>query len=140
MRITVIFLIASFLNTSCWNNDKEEDFYNYSRISYIYRLPVIKPYEITSPDNGKNWAIAFKNSPPPVHGVQFLTNIGIQDSVFIVYSSEDLSVPGHPQVWAVIDVVKKEVHLKNKGLEDIRLYEINTVFETFDKNKKLPHE
>lgn len=76
---------------SCWNGNKKDDgFYDYSRINYIYRLPIIEPYEITSPDNGSSWSIAFKNNPPPTHGVQFLTNIGIRDSVFILYSPRDL--------------------------------------------------
>lgn len=137
---------------SCWNKDKEEGFYSYSKVNYIYRLPVIEPYEITSPDNGVNWAIAFKNSPPPAHGVQFLTKIGIHDSVFVVYSPRDLSFSSdHPQVWAVIDITKKEekvftteaeynTHLKSRGLKEIKLYDINAVFANFDKNKKLPPE
>jgi len=152
MRRTVTFLIISFLYMSCWNNDKQEGFYDYSRISYIYRLPVIEPYEITSPDNGANWTIAFKSSPPPAHGVQFLTNIGIRGSVFVVYSPRDLSFSSdHPQVWAVIDISKKTekiftkeaeyyAYLKSIGLKDIKLYDINEVFVDFDKNKKLPLE
>lgn len=138
---------------SCWNNAKEEGFYEYSRISYIYRLPVIEPYEITSPDNGANWTITFKNNPSSIHdGAQFLTKIGIHDSIFIVYSPRDLSFSSdHPQVWALIDIPKKEekvftsekdykVYLRAKGIEDLKLHDINALFIDFDKNKRLPPE
>jgi len=137
---------------SCRDNRKTEDFYSYSKISYIYRFPLIEPYEITSPDNGVNWVIEFKNTPPPARGIQFLTHIGVKDSVLVVYSPRDLSFSSdHPQVWVVVDVAKKEekvftseidygAHLKSKGLVEIKLYEINKIFENFDATNKLPPE
>lgn len=152
MRKVITVTVMAFLFGSCnWGtNKKKVGFYDYSRVNYIYRLPLIEPYEITSPDNGASWGIAFKNNPPAAHGVQFLTNIGIQDSVFVVYSPKDLSFSSdHPQVWVVVDVANKEekiftnekdynTHLKNKGLKDIKLYEINPLYTDFDKNRKLP--
>jgi hypothetical protein len=150
MKTTKIVLVIAFLIMSCSNNDKNKGFYDYSRVSYIYRLPVIEPYEITSRDNGANWVISFKDSPP-AHAIQFIKSIGRQDSIFVVYSPMDLSVPGHPPVWLVVDAAEKKekvfteekaymLHLKSNHLEKVKLYDIQTVFMDFDKKKKLPPE
>lgn len=151
MKKIVSGITAIFFLTTCnsGSGKKEVGFYDYSKIDYIYRLPLIEPYEITSPDNGVNWILAFKGTSPPSHGVQFLTKVGMKDSVFVVYSPRDLSFSSdHPNVWAVVDVEKKEeklftneweykAYLTNRGMGDISLYEINTVFKRFDNDKTL---
>ena len=154
MRKTLIYfpIMACFF-ICCNLKDKKETnrFYNYSRINYIYRLPIIEPYEITSPDNGASWSIAFKNFPPPTHGVQFLTKIGVKDSVFIVYSPRDLSFSSdHPEVWVVVNTRKDERvftteneykrYLLTQGINEIKLYDINTVFREFEEKVILPPE
>ena len=151
MRTGIIFLFTFFLIVSCWNNNQQQGFYDYSRVSYIYRLPIVDPYEITSPDNGVNWIIELKTNSSPSHEAQFLTKIGIHDSMLVVYSPRDLSVPGHPQGWVVVDIPIKEekifsnesdykLYLRQKGVKDMQFRNVNDVFADFDKIKKLPPE
>lgn len=154
VKVLIAVVGAMLLASACnvGGSKKDVGFYDYSKINYIYRLPLIEPYEVTSPDNGANWTLSFKNVSPPSHGVQFLTKVGIKDGFFVAYSPRDLSFSSdHPKVWAVVDVMKKEekvftdeaaykAYLKSKGLEEINLYELNTVFQKFDSSKTLPDE
>jgi hypothetical protein len=141
-----------FLSISCASNNNKDTFYKSSRHSYIYRLPLIKPYEITSRDNGATWILAFQKIQNPCNGVQFLARVGIHDSTIVLYSPNDFSFSGeHPPVWAVIDVLNGvenvfteekdyKFYLREKKLGAIDLYDIQKVFELFDKEGKLPDE
>jgi hypothetical protein len=132
-------------------NDSKQGFYDYSRINYVYRLPLIEPYEIKSPDNGATWVMDFKNpNPPSKMGVQFLTQVGIKDSIIVVYAKNDYSYSSdHPELWTVVNAAGQseniflskqeyENYLKSQNAGNITLYEINGVYELFDTENKLP--
>lgn len=150
----ILFLMISTSIGSCnLGTLKKKGFYDYSRISYIYRLPLIEPYEIQSPDNGNIWTLGFRTSPPPsIMGVQFLSKVGIKQSIIVVYSKNDFSHSSeHPELWTVINTSaqtenifltadKYERYLKSQNIHDIKLYDINEVFKIFDTEKRLPIE
>lgn len=129
-------------------------FYDYSRLDYEYRLPLLKPYEITSSNDGSNWLLINKLRNPSFRtkGVQFLSQVGIKDSIIVLYSPRDLSFSSdHPQIWTVLDLKRKSDtclfssddyygYLSSNGIDTVLLYDINLIFKDFDAQKKLPPE
>jgi hypothetical protein len=154
-KVIVVLLLMLFLFASCnpFSKKEEDGFYNYSRISYKYRLPIHDPYEIVSMDNGKSWNLDFKGTNPPKPlGMQWLTKIGFADSFFVVYSPQDFAFSSdHDQVWTVINYRSKEekVYTKHEAyigffaarkIDTAKLMDITAAFVSFEKEKKLPKE
>lgn len=154
MKKAIACLVMTFLFMSCWNshNNKKEGFYDYSQTWDLYRVPLIEPYQIISADKGHSWSLNLKgNEIKGVSSINNIQSIGLYDTIFTVFSPR-IDIPGdRTNVWFIINAAKKEGkyfvtekdfknYLKEHGLAEIKLYEINQVFTDFDKEKRLPPE
>jgi len=150
----IIFSLFCFLFFSCdWkSNNVEENFYSYSRKGDLYRIPIIKPYEINSADNGFTWIMDFKgNNPPSLLGTGAIDSIGVKESYFVLFNKRADLRTGMTKAWFLVDALAKDEkvftteeeyknYLETKKLGHIKMYKITDVFKEFDTNKKLPQE
>jgi hypothetical protein len=147
-KIIIRFVIMICLPIGCnqsGNNQKKDGFYDYSQTLDLYRIPLIEPYQIISADRGYSWM--FERA-----GLSNVVNqVGIEDSVIVLYSSRTALNDGMSQAWFVLKAGTKEEklfkteedynkYLRLIGIDSIRIYEVNQVFAEFDKNKRLPPE
>ena len=145
-KVKFISIVYIILLSSCWADKKVPNFYEYSKVGYMYRIPIIYPYELVS-DDGNFWSV--KSS---TKGGQWLSKVGLRDSIFVVYSARDLSYSSdHPSVWLVHDVKNKIenvflnekdylLYMKRKDFDTIKLYDVKQVYKEYETSLKLPND
>lgn len=128
------------------NNNKESNFYNYSKKADLYRLPLIEPHELTSADRGYTWFYKHGN-------VDLVADsIGISNSFIVIYSASEY-IPeksGMFQQWYIINHIADSKTIVNslaeyesfKKKHDLKvdLYPVNDVFDEFDKTLSIPSQ
>lgn len=150
-KIISIIIIIVLLTTSCnetrnANNSTDMEFYNFSKTSDLYRLPLVKPHELISADRGFLWFYKGNNIDIEVD------SIGISDLFIVIYSSSVYKpkLSGRFEQWLVINHTTNEAKTINTLSEyesfkknnniTVKLYSVNEVFDVFNKSLQLPSE
>jgi hypothetical protein len=157
LQIVLLVLLSCNQNKKRENNsmddiDSNKDkFYTVSHYQDLIRLPLIKPYEIYSADNGFTWFLKFRfpekiRKKDELGGVD---SIGVHDNLIVAYSKLTY-LPGEmTPAWFIVDVPNKDEkvftkekeykdYLTNRKLESVKFYRPKEVFEKFEKSGKLP--
>lgn len=101
----------------------QDEFYLNTHNGDLIRLPLIKPYELISADNGVTWFLKFQ-FPEKIKNKTELDNvnlIGIHDSIIVAYSKLTY-LPGEmTEAWFVIDVSNNDEFFlrKTKSIKSI---------------------
>lgn len=127
--------------TSCKETNKESNFYEYSQKFDLYRLPLVKPYELISANKGFNWF--FKNNNFEIE----VDSVGISDSFIVIYSSSVYKpeLGGRFEQWLVINHKTNEISVNTfeefkefKNNNNLTMYDVNEVYKVFNENLQLP--
>lgn len=95
-----LLLLSAILVTACQGDSGPEadTFYTAQKESDLWRVPLLAPYEVVSPNNDTDWFIMLEN--PDISGPQFfmpgtdfqftsISRIGIQDSVIVAENTHE---------------------------------------------------
>lgn len=157
-RVIIIELMSVFCS-SCGNTyeegkkmKQEDTFYNDIVDGDLYRIPLVEPIEIISAYGvGGDWILRLPYNQVTEKKSMPVIAVSVLDSVIIVDTGV-ISIPGeNTQVWVIIDVKNQaeflcktvsEYHqkLSDLGLKPENLHEVNEVYSSFKKSKKLPWE
>lgn len=90
----IIFFVSGLIIMSCKDEvNTESDFYSLKKEYDLWRVPLLEPYEIVSPNNADDWFLIIEK--PNISGPNFflagtefqfsnITQIGIIDSVIVL--------------------------------------------------------
>jgi hypothetical protein len=156
-RLILLILIFSFpscdINKNTPNKNKEErqdKFYTETERGYLSRIPLIKPYELISPDNGFTWVYKspFNEKKDKKIILENVSLVGIHDSIIVVYTDMTY-LPGEmTKAWCIINTKDKSEKLfttEESYLENIkkavrlgfRLKDVTEVFKVYNDKKTL---
>jgi hypothetical protein len=155
MKKIILLFIISVVFYSCNFNSKNEKkgFYDYSKEYDLYRVPLIEPLEIISADRGFSWT--FKLPYRQIENKDEIggdvKKIGIDKSIIVLFTPSTYIFNSMNNAWIVVDVENKtekafineseyNKYLIEKGISQIKLYEVSEVFKVFDTENKLPIE
>ncbi|RYE57923.1 MAG: hypothetical protein EOP48_04755 [Sphingobacteriales bacterium] len=91
----ILLLFMTLL--SCQNKAKQDDFYSSTKRWDLWRVPILKPFEIVSPTNDDAWFLIIKHpklshkdyfNPGDEYGFQLtsIDSVGVADSILIFKS------------------------------------------------------
>lgn len=150
---TLIILLFSLVISSCESNTKKmkDEFYTTHTSGDLIRIPLIKPLELVSPDEGDSWFFKPKFGQIDKNNLEIdnVSKFGIVDSVIIVYSERIYINSQMGEVWFVTDLKNKtEIaftsnkeyikHLNSININLNRLHNCNETFMKFRENGELP--
>jgi hypothetical protein len=132
----------------------EPDFYKYSQREDLYRLPLIKPYEllnIASEDKSVSrdfWTLKLKQLEPEGNQVQVsLTDVNISQNIIYGYA-ENRPWSGSQTYIAIVRDTDNEFKFKNKeewlkflsqrGIDGTKTLNVWKVFSQYREGYKLP--
>jgi hypothetical protein len=166
IKILYCILIVFTVSTSCnFRTESMNDFYAYSKVGDLWRVPLIEPYEVVSPANSGpgEWFIIIKNhkAEGPNYfrsGDEFqfssIKTIGILDSVIVATNENEYwpKLSGHYPSTLIIELKtnkqylfsnqhhKNELNEKIRELEigNIEMMEWNNIKNEYLANLKLP--
>jgi hypothetical protein len=92
-----IILLLNMTMLSCQNKAKQDDFYSSTKRWDLWRVPILKPYEIVSPTNDDAWFLIIKYpklshkdyfNPGDEYEFQLtsIDSVGVADSILILKS------------------------------------------------------
>ena len=149
----ILILFIALL--SCQNKAKQDDFYSSTKRWDLWRVPILKPFEIVSPTNTDDWFLIIKQpklshkdyfNPGDEYEFQLtsIDNVGVADSI-LVFKSRSYYWPklgGDCRTTLIINARTKEQFIfsdKHHQLEIRqklkRLKAENVVLYSFDKVK-----
>ncbi len=153
-----LLLLAVALQACFNNNNKKmntqnnvDEFYIYTRYEDLYRLPLIKPLELTSVGGeGYGWTLKFpyqKIDDNVETGI--LDKIAVEDSLIIVYIERTYLYHNMTEAWFTIDLKEKKEYaftkeadynafLKAKHIDSVTFYSPDELFKQFDEKRTLP--
>jgi hypothetical protein len=164
------FRLLVILLFSCQNLDKKPDFYNYTKSWDLWRVPILKPYEIVSPTEAKSaqeWHLIIKKPRifnkdyfDKVNEFEFqlsgIDSIGVQDSILVFKSYNHYwpKLGGNFKTTFIINAKTGEQFLfsnqhhqrdiKNTlsrlRIEDVQLHSSQKVKDDFQSKMILPKD
>lgn len=153
----IFYLIVLLLSTpSCKlivknNNNDEDNFYKHSKYSDIYRIPLKKPYELYSADNGNIWFLDFKFGVNiNIQKIDGVDSIGLNgDFVFAYCKNTYVPNKGMMPIWFVADIKNKkdtiflnETEFNNYiikcNIKNNSMYSPQDIYNNFDATGSLP--
>lgn len=166
-KIYFIFLFTlAFYSTSCdFGSKQTDDFYTATKDLDLWRVPLLKPYEVVSPGNDEAWFLILEK--PDLSGPDFalfgeefqltnITRLGIKDSIIVIENKEEYwpKLSGMYPSVLIVDaktnhsfIYSKEHHqqaikakYKELKLEGINIYDWTTIKNDFQKNGNLPED
>lgn len=157
--LTAVILFAVLLSLSCNSSGGKHkgNFYSYSHDGEICRIPLMEPYELTSPsciDTG-NWFFKLPFGTIELETqVSQIRSVGIRDSLLVIYCRDyykPVAGKNCPDAWFVVDVAAKrdilftaekeyDKYLSGRHIDGVQLYRIAKLYDDFDKDGKLPPE
>jgi hypothetical protein len=148
-----VFSVLLFIACACNapnSKSSSDDFYLNKGGFDIGRIPLIKPYEATTPSTLPNWIVASVDTNSVPLTIPGTKEIRVLDSLIFVHSiNTTLNYQSIKEAWFVIIPKKKlvkgfETHKKYldfiKGLglkKEPKLINIGRVFNIFDQNDTL---
>lgn len=167
MKKSLIYILTLLSVTVSCNlrRDSNEDFYSYSKSRDLWRVPLIKPYEVVSPTNSgsDDWFLIIKNHQIEGHnyfrsGDEFqfssIKTIGILDSVIFATNVNEYwpKLSGQYPSTLIIDLKTNKQYLysnqhhasllKNKirelKIENIKKFDWNIIKNQYLDSLKLP--
>lgn len=160
---TILLLFMTLL--SCWNKTRQDDFYTSTKRWDLWRVPILKPYEIVSPTNNDAWFLIIKHpklsnkdyfNPGDEYEFQLtsIDSVGLADSVLVFKSRSHYwpKLGGDYPTTLLIDAKTKEQFiysnehhqaeirkkLKSMKSENIRLYSFDKIKNDFQTRGILP--
>ena len=159
----ILLLLMTLL--SCQNKAKQDDFYSSTKRWDLWRVPILKPFEIVSPTNDDAWFLILKH-PKLSHKDYFnpgdenefqltsIDSVGMADSI-LVFKSRSYYWPklsGDYRTTLIINAKTKEQFifsdehhqseirqkLKTLNVEDTDLYSFEKVKNDFQAKGTLP--
>lgn len=146
MKKIKLLLIILTVIVICWLLFKEKGFYEYSKNGDYYRIPMIEPIEIRSYDYGNNWFYRFQfHSIKSQFDITNISSIGIKDSLVFLYRG------GWKETWVIVDINNSNEilftaeesfnkYLQKSKINEVKLYDVKSVFKEFDITGNLPNE
>lgn len=153
MRLGLIIIMLFNVFASCRfgkkNENKEDYFYLDDGGLGFKRVPLIKPYEAKNvmPDE---WRIELQTPQLLELSIHHVKEINVIDSLILVHAKGEVSLRGTrcQEAWFILlpaanmekGFLKKEEFLSFLSKRKIKLpglYEINTVYDQFEKDKKI---
>lgn len=151
---------------SCVSEQEEKsDFYTTQKEFDLWRVPLLEPYEIVSPNNANDWFLILED--PHISGPDFMLNgrefqltnitkIGIKDSV-IVIENRDQYWPKLSGMYSSVLIInpktnnhliyskehhQDEIQLKTKefDLNGIHMVSWSKIRDDYQKKGELPEE
>lgn len=168
MKVLVFLFAAICILSGCGgfsSNSNEDEFYTSTKTGDLWRVPLIKPYELVSPTNSNlnDWflIISSKNLQGKDFfkaGAEFqftsIQQIGIKDSIIVVSNDQQFwpLLSGQYPSTLIIDATTDEffiysnthhaqqIEAKIKALkvETIEMLNWNDVLNNFQKKQRLP--
>lgn len=159
-NIKIIFIAVILQITSCNFIDNHRNMNNKNNNTDLFyselyknnhtRIPLIKPYELISSDEGFTWSLIspFNKDRDKKFIIGNIQKVAIHDSLIIVYS-DMTSLPNQmSEAWGCIDITNCEESvftfhkefenfLKTKNISAIEYTTIKTLFEDYKKGKIL---
>ncbi|MDR6945081.1 hypothetical protein [Mucilaginibacter pocheonensis] len=113
------------------------------------RIPLIKPYEITSPSTNSNWIAASVDTTEVPVTIPGTEHINVVDSVIFIYSQKTV-LDGQPidQAWFII-IPKNHLlrgfkshqeylnYISSIEIREPKMYNVSEVFHYFDQKDTL---
>lgn len=157
-KIIINFISVFFLCSCCEDSFKQsvnsenqrEDFYRYSKDGDLYRIPLIKPFQVISSTGvGGDWIMKLpqeqiKNGKNAIE----VSSLTVVDSIIIIYSELTYMSEGMTPVWLLIDTRnKRELFLQNEvdynksidnlEIEKPKLYTPDELYKQFKQDGEL---
>jgi hypothetical protein len=157
--------ILLILLLSCQNKGKQDDFYSSTKRWDLWRVPILKPFEIVSPTNSDDWFLII-NQPKLSHKDYFnpgdeyefqltsIDSVGVADSILVFKSRRHYwpKLSGDYRTTLIINAKTKEQFifsdehhqseirrtLKSLKAENIFLYSFDEVKKDFQTKGILP--
>ena len=140
-------MLLIFLVLGC-KAKRETGFYNYSKRGDLFRVPLIKPYEIISAD-GTEWTyeVDSKNQLP----ISSIVEIGVKSNFFVIHSSNYYFNSHSGETWLIMDTRtgskyfetsdgSYDIQVRSLGIESIKLNSPSFLFQYLTNNGKMPGE
>ena len=143
--VTIVVIISNL----------EKGFYEYTKSdSDLYRIPLIKPYEINSGDPlGRDWT-AMNKSLITFSGYSFgvhVDSVTLNNNLIIMYTNEIVSTNGNYEAWLIFDTVEKKGYifkkrqeflnqLKKHNINTFKFYDPESIFKEYSTTLRLPNE
>lgn len=150
----VAFLLAILVSAGSCQQKKQnmsDDFYIKSKKGDLSRIPLRKPVELISADEGFTWFIKplYGEIDPQNLEIGNIDKIGMSDSVIVAYARRIYFNSGMTQMWIIINLKERHEkaiteeaqyadYLRKNNLNSIELLNVNEVFKLFDRKKELP--
>lgn len=159
LLITVLF--------SCQSETKKHDFYSYTKQWDLWRVPILEPYELTSPTNTDDWFFILKNPRlsqkdffDASEGTEFqltaIDSIGVKDSILLIHSHKHYwpKLSGDYKTTLIVDakthkqyIFSDEHHLtelkqqlKSLNVEKVRMHPFELLKKEFQSTLTLPED
>jgi hypothetical protein len=159
--------ILLILLLSCQNKSQQDDFYSTTKRWDLWRVPILKPFEIVSPTNSDDWFLII-NQPKLSHKDYFnpgdeyefqltsIDSVGVADSILVFKSRRHYwpKLSGDYRTTLIINAKTKEQFifsdehhqseirqkLKSLNAENIVLYSFDKVKKDFQTKGILPEK
>jgi hypothetical protein len=145
----LLCICYSFIMLNCNSDAKKKDFYTYSRVSDLCRIPLIEPLEIISAAKGikGSWTYQMRyNSLPHKYTIDNIDSVGVKSNIIVIFSGYTYINNRMAPCWFVINMEDqneasfmtfRECDSALKGTP-VRMYAVEDLFRVFDGQKKLP--
>ena len=130
----------------------KSDFYSSTRKQDLYRIPLINPHELISPGGiGYDWfyKVQYKNNIDLDTKDLHIEQVGVQDSLIVLYTSSVYVEHKMSKAWFIIDYKEKlmytyttfqtyKEYFQKKESKELLLYNVDDVYSDFKNKVRLP--
>ncbi|MCW3127292.1 MAG: hypothetical protein JWO03_2950 [Bacteroidetes bacterium] len=147
---TFFVLLMGVVFTNC-GPGRQTDFYDYSHISDLDRVPLIKPRDIVSADRGNTFTMPLWYSKLHDNQVTGFDSVGVKGSCMAIHFDSFYTGSEMSEAWIVADTLRRDermftdrrsyiAYLDSGTGSGLKLYEVKMLYKNFADKGVLPDE